>query len=53
MSVVAKSASNSSLWYNRLRHMSVKGMKILIVKRVLEGPNFVDMSFCESCVLSK
>ena len=27
--VVAESASNSSIWHNRLGHMSVKGMKML------------------------
>ena len=29
MAYVAESASNSSLWYNRLGYMSVKGMKML------------------------
>ena len=29
---VAESASNSSLWQNRLEHMSVKGMKMLVGK---------------------
>ena len=37
MAVVDESASNSRLWHNRLRHMSVKGMKILVAKGVLEG----------------
>ena len=29
---VAESASNSSLWHNRLGHMSVKGMKMRLRK---------------------
>ena len=29
IAAVAESASNSSLWHNRLEHMSVKGMKTL------------------------
>ena len=50
---VAKSASNSSLWHNRLGHKSVKGMKMLTAKEVLEGMKSVDMSPCENCVMSK
>ena len=34
ITAVAKSASNSSLWHNRLGHMSGKGMKML--ERTLE-----------------
>ena len=32
MTAVVESASNSSLWHNRLGHMSVKGMKMLTAK---------------------
>ena len=53
IATVAESASNSSLWHNRLGHMRVKGMKMLAAKRVLEGLKFVDMSPCENCVMSK
>ena len=34
-------------------HISVKGMKMLVVKRALEGVKSVDMSFCESCIVGK
>ena len=51
--VVAKSASNANIWYNRLGHMSVKGMKMLAAEGVLEGLKSVDMSPCENCVMSK
>lgn len=53
MVVVAESASNSSLWHNRLGHMSVKGMKMLAVIGVLEGLKSVDVGRCENCVMSK
>ena len=53
MVVVSESVSNSSQWHNRLRHMSVKGMKMLSAKEVLEGLNSVDISPCESCVMGK
>ena len=49
----AESASNSSLWHNKLGHMSVKVMKMLTAKGALEGLKSVDMGLCESCVISK
>ena len=51
MTTIAERASNSSLWHNRLEHMSVKGMKMLTTKGVLEGLKSVDMGLCESCVV--
>ena len=53
MAAVAESDSNSSLWHNRLGHTSVKGMKMLVAKVVLEGLKSIDMSTCENCVMSK
>ena len=53
IATVAESASNTSLWHNRLGHMSVKGMKMLAAEGVLEGLKFVDMSHCENIVMSK
>ena len=53
MAVVAESASNSSLWHNKLGHMSVKEMKMLAAKGVLEVMNSVDMGRCENYVMSK
>ena len=53
IAAVAESASNSSLWHNRLEHMSVKGMKRLAAKGVLEGMKFVDVGRCENYVMSK
>ena len=45
MTYVAESA-NSSVWHNRLGHLSVRKMKILAVKGVLESLKFVDMGLC-------
>ena len=53
VAAVAESASNSSLWHNRLGHMSVKGMKTLAAKGVLEGLKSVDVGRCENYVMSK
>ena len=53
MVVVAKSASNSSLWKNRLGHVSVKEMKMLITKGVLEDLKSVDIGTYENCIMSK
>ena len=51
--VVAESASNSSLWHNRLGHMSVKGMKMLAAKEVLKGLKSVDVGHYENYIMSK
>ena len=50
---VAESDSNSSLCHNRLGHMSLKGMKMLASKGVLEGSKSIDVGPCENCVMSK
>ncbi|XP_069151930.1 uncharacterized protein [Solanum lycopersicum] len=53
MAAVAEGASGSCLWHNRLGHISIKGMKMLVAKGELEGLKFVDMGLCESCVMGK
>ena len=50
---VVENASNSSLWHDRLGHMSANGMKMLVAKGVLEGLKFFDSSPCESCDMGK
>ena len=45
--------SKIALWYNKLGHMSEKGMKLLHSKKVLLGLKCVNMDFCESCVYGK
>lgn len=53
MTVVAKGASGSCLWHNRLGHMNAKKMKMLVAKGSLDGLKSVDMDLCESCVMGK
>ena len=53
MAAIIESASNSSLWHNRLGHLSVKGMKMLAAKRVLEGLKSLNVGRCENYVMSK
>ena len=53
ITAIAESASNSSLWHNRLGHVSVKGMKMLAAKGVLEGLKSIDVGRCENYVMSK
>ena len=45
--------SDTSLWHNRLGHMSEKGMKVLHSKKFLPGLKCVNMDFYESCVYVK
>ena len=44
---------DTTLWHNRLGHMSEKGMKVLHSKKALPGLKCVNMDFCESCVYGK
>ncbi|VFQ92713.1 unnamed protein product [Cuscuta campestris] len=53
MAADADGVSSSSLWHDRLGHMSVKGMRMLAAKGTLEGLTSVDMGLCESCVMGK
>ena len=53
MAVVAEGASGSCLWHNRLGHMSVNGMKMLVAKRVLEDLKSVNRGLCENCVMGR
>jgi hypothetical protein len=43
----------STLWNNRLGHMSAKGMKLLHSKNVLPSLKCVNMDFYEICVYGK
>lgn len=44
---------NATMWYNRLGHMSVRGMKILHSRKLLPNLKEVDLGFCEYCVYGK
>ena len=45
--------NDASLWHNRLRHMSKKGMKMLHCNGSLPNLKEVDLGFCEDCVYGK
>ena len=53
MAAVAEGASGSCLWHNRLGHISTKGMKMLVAKRVLEDLKSVNRGLCENCVMGR
>ena len=50
---IAAVDSDTTLWHNRLGHMSEKGMKVLHSKKVLPGLKCVNMDFYESFVYGK
>ena len=50
---VADASTNTSLWHRRLRHMSEKGMKILLSKGKLPELKSIDFDMRESCILGK
>ncbi|GAB2303702.1 hypothetical protein Dimus_038798 [Dionaea muscipula] len=43
----------TSLWHNRLAHMSEKGMAILVKQGLLPGLNSVQLKRCEHCLQGK
>ncbi|KAM0059034.1 putative RNA-directed DNA polymerase [Helianthus debilis subsp. tardiflorus] len=47
------SPSPSTLWHNRLEHMSKKGLKMLAKKGKFPDLKKVETEFCESCVFGK
>lgn len=53
MVAIVDSTSSSSMWHNKVGHMSEKGMKMLASKRSLQGLKSVDLGLCESFVLVK
>ena len=40
-------------WHRRLRHMSEKGMKVLLYKGKLPGLESIDLDLCEDCIFGK
>ena len=50
---VVKEFGASTLWYQRLVHMSEKGMKMLSSKGRISNPKKVIVDFFEPCVLGK
>ena len=50
---IAAVDSDTTLWHNRLGHMSEKGMKVLHSKKVLPSLKCVNMDFYKSCMYGK
>jgi len=50
---VAESSCSTSLWHNRLGHMTEKGFKIMAARGSLPSLKSVDMDLCESYVFGK
>lgn len=50
---VADVIGSSTLWHQRLGHMSEKGMKLLTSKGKIPELKNVEVGFCEPCVLGK
>jgi len=46
---VVESSCSTSLWYNRLGHMSEKELKIAVAKGSLPGLKSVDLGLCWLC----
>jgi hypothetical protein len=51
--VVVDASVNSKLWHLKLRHMSKKGMKVLLSKGKLPALKSVESDICEGCILGK
>ena len=46
-------AENSTLWHNRMGHISEKGLKVLVKNDKFPKMNWDEMETCEDCILGK
>jgi hypothetical protein len=53
MIAVAEATNSSSIWHQRLGHMSEKGMKIMQSKGKMSNLKHVNFGVCEHCILGK
>lgn len=53
MVAVTEAVNNSTLWHQRLGHMSEKGMKLMAAKGKLSSLKHVDVGVCEHCIFGK
>ena len=53
ISLASYTGSDTTLWHNRLGHMSEKGMQILQSRKMLPSLKQIDLEFCEHCVYGK
>jgi len=50
---VVEVGNSSSLWHQRLGHMSEKGMKLMVSKGKIPNLKHVDVGPCEHCIFGK
>jgi len=53
MVAVTEAVNNSTLWHQRLGHMSEKGIKLMVAKGKLSSLKHVDVGVCEHCIFGK
>ena len=54
VAVVSEAASDPAcLWHQRLGHMSEKGLKVLMDRKLLPSIKFLNFNFCKHCVFGK
>lgn len=49
----AVSKDDTALWHSRLAHTSIRNLKVLVEKGILDRKKISDLEFCESCVMGK
>ena len=47
------SKDDTALWHSRLAHTSIKNLKVLVEKGILDKKSISNLEFCESCVMGK
>ena len=47
------SKDDTALWHSRLAHTSIKNLKVLVEKGILDKQKISDLEFCESCIMGK
>jgi hypothetical protein len=51
---ISESASDSThLWHQRLGHMSEKGLKVLVDRKLLPSLKSLNLNFCKHCIYGK
>lgn len=51
--LAATSKDDTALWHCRLAHTSIKNLKMLAEKGILDKKKISDLEFCENCVMGK
>jgi transposase InsO family protein len=53
LAAVAEGKEDPNLWHQRFGHMNSQGLKCMQSRGKLPGLKFVEVDFCESCILGK